>query len=315
MLETRNVLISGGTGSVGSEVVKSFHKEAQRIVVFSRDEYKQYMLQQELQYDKVEWVLGDIRDADALYNALFGIDIVIHCAALKQLPRGETDPLEFKKTNVDGAVNIIDACLAQGVKKCIVISTDKAVEPISSYGCSKMLADRLFLDANKYKQTMFVICRFGNVMGSRGSVINKFQMLAEKGQLLPITDMNSTRFWLDLDVAMQMIHKVVNIGRYGEIYVPRMPSFHLYTLASIFNDIHEEIGLQPGEKLDEVAILPFERNYPSEGFFVVGENVEGWVQGEYLRYASNTNDWWLTVDEMRDKIGKLSPNIVCNTLV
>jgi len=294
-----SVLITGGTGSIGTEIIN--HIEAKRIVVYSRDEYKQMVLKD--QCPKVECVLGDIRDADALYNALYGIDLVIHCAALKQLPRGETDPLEFKKTNVDGAIALIDACIAQGVRKCIVISTDKAVEPISAYGLSKALADRLFIDANKYNITSFVICRFGNVMGSRGSVIWKFKKWADEGKPLIVTQREATRFWLDVPTLLKTVDEAIKNGKSNEIFVPRMPSFVVFDFAATFDKPIEITQLRKNEKLDEVAISEYEQ-YCQRGNWYVIHNKD--LPGIKTKaYMSDTNDWWLLDTEMRRKIGKL----------
>ena len=304
-----NLMVTGGTGSIGTEILKNI--EAKRKVVYSRDEYKQMVLKDEI--PDIECVIGDIRDADALYNALYGIDTVIHCAALKQLPRGETDPLEFKKTNVDGAVALIDACIAQDVKKCVVISTDKAVEPISAYGMSKALADKLFIDANKYHKTSFVICRFGNVMGSRGSVIWKWKALVDEGKTLTVTHSDATRYWLEIPKLLETIRTAIDVGEMnrGEIMIPIMPSFNVMELAAIFQDDNKcmipIVGLRKGEKPHETLIPWYEKWRSWGGVYTVKGDYALYKTDDWKQQAveSFTNDWWLTQTEMREKIDKL----------
>jgi UDP-N-acetylglucosamine 4,6-dehydratase len=317
--DNASVLITGGTGSIGTQLISDLLKfsKVKKVAIYSRDELKQQALRIKFGNDpRLRWFLGDIRDSQRLVRALHGIDFVIHAAALKQVDSGEYNPMEFIKTNVIGSQNLIETCIDAGVKKVIALSTDKASSPINLYGATKLTADKLFIAANNYSQgygTSFSVVRYGNVMGSRGSVIPLFKKLKDQGQPLPITDLRMTRFWITIFKASQFILDSFQIMKGGELYVPKIPSMKILDLAKIIgpNSKITEIGMRPGEKIHEemisiedgprtrlidtnrYVILPiiteWEYNPPS------GEKLpEGFV------YNSNTNSEWLTEDEIRN---------------
>ena len=257
-----SILITGGTGSLGTALIRELleNTEVRRIAIYSRDELKQQTSRNIFNDDKrLRWFIGDIRDKSRLIQALHGVDYVIHAAALKQVDTGEYNPMEFIKTNVLGSQNVIDASIEAGVKKVVALSTDKASSPINLYGATKLTADKLFVAANNYSfsfGTTFSVVRYGNVMGSRGSVIPFFRQLAEAGKPIPITDLRMTRFWISLEEAVTFVLESLDLMSGGELYVPRIPSMRIIDLAHAIspNAIIEEIGLRPGEKLHEEMI-------------------------------------------------------------
>jgi UDP-N-acetylglucosamine 4,6-dehydratase len=322
-LDGTSVLITGGTGSLGKAIISHLLEKTsvRRIVIFSRDELKQHNLREQFQNnDRLRWFLGDIRDPDRLKRAFHGVDYVIHAAALKQVDTGEYNPMEFIKTNVVGSQNVIEASIDAGVKKLVALSTDKASSPINLYGATKLTADKLFIAANNYSQaygTSFSVVRYGNVMGSRGSVIPYFQDLVRKGKPLPITDMRMTRFWISLPQAVQFVLDSFSIMNGGELYVPRIPSMKIVDLARAIGPDSNliEIGTRPGEKLHEemISIEDSRRTKLLENDrYVVLPTVAEWdyhePKGDYLperfAYSSETNDLWMTVDDIRDFIGE-----------
>ena len=264
MLNNKSILITGGTGSFGKKFAKRILTEykPRRVIIYSRDEFKQYMMRKEFaKYDdKLRFFIGDVRDKDRLYRAMEDVDVVIHAAALKHVDVAEYNPMEAIKTNIDGAKNIIDAALDRGVKKVVALSTDKAVNPINLYGATKLVSDKLFVSANAYvgrKDTAFSVVRYGNVSGSRGSVIPFFQGLIDSGKKeLPITDMRMTRFWISLDEGVDLVFKAIKESRGGEIYVSKIPSYKVSDLALAMSPGAKlkEVGIREGEKLHEVMI-------------------------------------------------------------
>lgn len=252
-LDGASVLITGGTGSLGKSLVEHLLKETKvrRIAILSRDELKQQHLRIQFKDDaRLRWFLGDIRDLDRLKRAFHGVEYVIHAAALKQVDTGEYNPMEFIKTNVLGSQNVIDASIDAGVKRVVALSTDKASSPINLYGASKLTADKLFVAANNYSftyGTTFSVVRYGNVMGSRGSVIPFFQEIAAQGRPLPITDLRMTRFWISIDAAVKFIIDSLGMMTGGELYVPRIPSMKIVDLAN---------AVAPGAKLIEIGMRP-----------------------------------------------------------
>jgi UDP-N-acetylglucosamine 4,6-dehydratase len=261
-LDGASVLITGGTGSLGNSLVKYLLTEsnARRVAIFSRDELKQQHMRTQFQDDpRLRWFLGDVRDLDRLKRAFHGVDFVIHAAALKQVDTGEYNPMEFIKTNVLGSQNVIDASIDAGVKRVVALSTDKASSPINLYGATKLTADKLFVAANNYSftyGTTFSVVRYGNVMGSRGSVIPFFQEIASQGKPLPITDLRMTRFWISIESAVKFVIDSLELMKGGELYVPRIPSMKITDLANAVSPGTklEEIGMRPGEKLHEEMI-------------------------------------------------------------
>ena len=314
-LDDASVLITGGTGSFGRALTKRLiNSKARRIAIFSRDELKQLDMKNEFRDDRLRFFLGDIRDGSRLDIALHNVDYVIHAAALKQVDTGEYNPMEFVKTNIVGSQNVIDACIRNSVKKIVALSTDKASSPINLYGATKLTADKLFSAANNYAYaygTSFSIVRYGNVMGSRGSVIPFFKQLAAEGKTLPITDKRMTRFWITLEQAVEFVLDSFEIMQGGELYVPRIPSMKIMDLArAIEKDFkYEEIGIRPGEKLHEEMISPDDsrRTIELPNRYVVSPILAEWgftpPKGKALKdgftYRSDTNDLWLTVEELQ----------------
>lgn len=260
IFDNKDILITGGTGSFGRKCTKLIlqHFKPRRLIIFSRDELKQFEMQQEFNASCMRYFLGDVRDKDRLMRAFDGVDFVIHAAALKQVPAAEYNPTECIKTNIDGAVNVIDACIANNVKKVIALSTDKAANPANLYGATKLASDKLFIAANNMvgkKDTRFSVVRYGNVAGSRGSVVPFFRKLvSENATAIPITDPKMTRFWITLDAGVEFVFKNFQRMHGGETFVPKIPSIRIHDLAdAIAPGIAKEIvGIRPGEKIHEV---------------------------------------------------------------
>lgn len=317
-LDNSSVLITGGTGSLGKALINHLLSttKVRRIAVYSRDELKQHNLRNEIGDDeRIRWFIGDIRDIERMKRALHGVDFVIHTAALKQVDTGEYNPMEFIKTNVLGSQNVIDACIEAGVKKVVALSTDKASSPINLYGATKLTADKLFVAANNYSHsygTTFCVVRYGNVMGSRGSVIPFWKSLADAGSPLPITDLRMTRFWISIEQAVKFVMDSLDIMQGGELYVPRIPSMLITDLAKAVapNAKLEEVGMRPGEKLHEEMISADDsrRTILLANRYVVTPVVAEWgyevPQGERMpeghAYQSNTNDLWMSREDIQD---------------
>lgn len=324
-MDGASILITGGTGSLGKALVAYLldNTSARRIAIFSRDELKQHDLRATFKNDsRLRWFLGDIRDLNRLKRALHGVDYVIHAAALKQVDTGEYNPMEFIKTNILGSQNVIDACIETGVKRVVALSTDKASSPINLYGATKLTADKLFVAANNYSfsyGTTFSVVRYGNVMGSRGSVIPFFRELAKTGKPLPITDLRMTRFWISIDTAVQFVIESLHMMKGGELYVPRIPSMKIIDLAHAVAPKceFEEIGMRPGEKLHEEMISSDDsrRTIVLENRFLVMPVVAEWGYNpptgmkmeEGWAYRSDTNDIWMSEEEIRTFIDKSVP--------
>lgn len=322
-LDDASILVTGGTGSLGKSLVEYLLKETKvrRIAILSRDELKQHHLRIQFKDDaRLRWFLGDIRDLDRLKRAFHGVDYVIHAAALKQVDTGEYNPMEFIKTNVLGSQNVIDAAIDAGVKRVVALSTDKASSPINLYGATKLTADKLFVAANNYSfsyGTTFSVVRYGNVMGSRGSVIPFFQEIAAQGKSLPITDLRMTRFWISIDSAVKFVIDSLEMMTGGELYVPRIPSMKIVDLATAIAPeakLHE-IGMRPGEKLHEEMISADDsrRTIVLENRYVVTPVVSEWGyelpkglrMPEGNAYRSDTNDLWISESQIKTFIKKL----------
>jgi UDP-N-acetylglucosamine 4,6-dehydratase len=295
--------------------------KVRRIAIFSRDELKQHDLRIHFNDDpRLRWFLGDIRDLDRLKRAFHGVDFVIHAAALKQVDTGEYNPMEFIKTNVLGSQNVIDASIDAGVKRVVALSTDKASSPINLYGATKLTADKLFVAANNYSYTYgttFSVVRYGNVMGSRGSVIPFFKDLAGQGKPLPITDLRMTRFWISIEDAVKFVIDSLEMMTGGELYVPRIPSMKIVDLAHAVSAESklEEIGMRPGEKLHEEMISADDsrRTIILDNRFVVTPVVAEWgysaptghTMPEGQAYRSDTNDMWISALDIKKFIDQL----------
>ncbi len=323
-LDNAAILITGGTGSLGKSLIEYLlvNTSARRIVIYSRDELKQANLRQDIGDDpRLRWFIGDVRDQHRLKRALHNIQFVIHAAALKQVDTGEYNPMEFIKTNVLGSQNVIDACIESGVERVVALSTDKASSPINLYGATKLTADKLFIAANNYSAgygTTFCVVRYGNVMGSRGSVIPYFQKLVENKQPIPITDMRMTRFWISLNAAVRFIVDSLESMDGGELYVPKIPSVKIIDLAHAVSPKAEliEIGIRPGEKLHEEMISADDsrRTYDLGARYVVTPVVAEWgfqtpkglLIEEGYAYRSDTNSEWLSKEQIRDAILRMN---------
>ncbi len=332
MLKDSSILITGGTGSFGHAFVQMTLERfsPRRLVILSRDEMKQWEMAQRYGSDqRVRFFLGDVRDKDRLVRALDGIDYVVHAAATKIVPTAEYNPFECIKTNVIGAMNLIDACIDRRVKRVVALSTDKASSPLNLYGASKLASDKLFVAGNSYsggQNTAFSVVRYGNVMGSRGSVIPYFLSLAESGKL-PITDERMTRFMIRLEEGVQLVWKAFNDMVGGEIYVKKIPSMKITDIAeATAPGAHQRIiGIRPGEKLHEQMIGEEDAPYTYEygNYYKILPAINGWHEdGERIRdgrkvplefaYRSDTNKDWMSqetlrgwIEEHRGSIGKI----------
>ena len=322
-LDGASVLITGGTGSLGKSLIHYLLKETnvRRVAIFSRDELKQQHLRIQFQDDpRLRWFLGDIRDLDRLKRAFHGVDYIIHAAALKQVDTGEYNPMEFVKTNVLGSQNVIDASIDAGVKRLVALSTDKASSPINLYGATKLTADKLFVAANNYSfayGTKFSVVRYGNVMGSRGSVIPFFREIAAQGKPIPITDLRMTRFWISIESAVKFVMDSLEMMTGGELYVPKIPSMKIVDLAKAVapDAILQEIGMRPGEKLHEEMISADDsrRTIILDNRYVVTPVVAEWGYNlpsgikmpDGLAYRSDSNDLWLSESDIKNFIKNL----------
>ena len=322
ILDGRSVLVTGGTGSFGKRFIRTILDETdvRRVVVLSRDELKQFEMQQGYIGDgRLRFFLGDVRDRERLYRAFQGVDFVIHAAALKQVPAAEYNPFEAVKTNVHGAQNVIDAAIDTGVERVVALSTDKACSPVNLYGATKLVSDKLFVNGNAYagaSATRFAVVRYGNVVGSRGSVVPYFKQLAHTG-VLPITDERMTRFWITLDQGVRFVLDSLERMHGGELFVPKIPSMRVVDLARAMAPEAElkVVGIRPGEKLHEEMISASDSRSTLDlgDRFVIQPELEFWnkdhIDGNPLpdgfSYASDTNDQWLEVDELRDMVANV----------
>ena len=322
MLNDKAILVTGGTGSFGKAFTKYVltHYNPRKIIIYSRDEFKQFIMQNEFKeyQEKLRFFIGDVRDKERLTRALEGVDYVIHAAALKQVPACEYNPAEAIKTNINGAQNVIDACLDAGVKKVVALSTDKAVNPVNLYGGTKLVSDKLFIAANAYagtKDICFSIVRYGNVAGSRGSVIPFFHNIIKNGgDKLPITDYRMTRFWISLQQGVELVIKALEEATGGETFISKIPSFRITDLAQAMMPGCEmpEVGIREGEKLHEIMVTVEDapHTYEYEKHFVVYPQVKwnnkqkmkegGKKVPEGFSYSSDNNTEWLSIEEIRE---------------
>lgn len=304
------VLITGGTGSFGKAFIKKILSEynPKALRIYSRDELKQFQIQQEIKDPRLRFFIGDVRDKERLIKATRNADIIVHAAAMKQVPACEYNPFEAVKTNIIGATNVIDAALENEVPRVIALSTDKAVYPVNLYGATKLCSDKLFIHSNVYsgdRPTRFACVRYGNVLGSRGSVIPVFMRQKENGYVT-ITDPRMTRFWLTLGEAVNLVTKALALMEGGEIFIPKIPSMKITDLAEAIAPGCKQrvMGIRPGEKLHEVLINEDEgrHTFKLDDIFIVYPNggpKKGDPVPENFIYASNTNNHWLTIEELR----------------
>lgn len=323
MLKESSILITGGTGSFGQTFVPLTLKKynPRRLVIFSRDEMKQWEMAKKFKDDpRVRFFIGDVRDKDRLHRALSGVDFVVHAAATKIVSTAEYNPFECIKTNVNGAMNLIDTCIDQGVKKVVALSTDKASSPANLYGASKLASDKLIIASNSsysaLHQTSFSVVRYGNVMGSRGSVIPFFMSIKEKG-VVPITDDRMTRFMISLEQGVELVWHAFEDMIGGEIYVKKIPSMKITDVANavVPNAKHEIIGILPGEKLHEqmISVEDSYSTYEYNEHFKILPQINDWSLdinrikdgkkvNEGFCYASNTNTDWMTIESLKNWI-------------
>ncbi|MCF6296415.1 MAG: UDP-N-acetylglucosamine 4,6-dehydratase (inverting) [Flavobacteriaceae bacterium] len=324
MLNRKSILITGGTGSFGkkfTEMILSKYPEVERLVIYSRDELKQFDMSQkfnEKDYPQIRYFIGDVRDYPRFKRACEGIDVIIHAAALKQVPAAEYNPDEFIKTNINGAQNVIDAAMATDVKVVVALSTDKAAAPINLYGATKLVSDKLFIAANNMKgkrDLRFSVVRYGNVMGSRGSVIPFFMDKAKEG-VIPITHKDMTRFNISLKDGVEMVLWAIENAIGSELFVPKIPSYKIETIAKSIAPKAElvDVGIRPGEKLHEemITVSDAMNTIDIGKYYVIlpsGAKINKYIEhfggkkvDEGFSYNSGENDEWVSVDEMRDLI-------------
>ena len=319
MLEHSTILVTGGTGSFGNTFIPMTLKKynPSKVIIFSRDEMKQWEMAKKFEGDnRLRFFIGDVRDRERLYRALDGVDYVVHAAATKIVPTAEYNPFECVKTNVSGAMNLIDACIDQGVKRVVALSTDKASSPINLYGATKLASDKLFVSGNAYSGehgTQFAVVRYGNVMGSRGSVIPFFMSIREQGEL-PITDTRMTRFMISLEQGVELVWHAFNDMEGGEIYVKKIPSMKVTDIARVVAPEAKQrsIGIRPGEKIHEQMVGEedsyFTYEYPHH--FKILPQINGWDEDpkrikdgervpEGFVYSSGNNTHWMSDDELQ----------------
>lgn len=331
MFDDSTVLITGGTGSFGHAFTDNLLGKfnPQKLIIFSRDEMKQWQMAKRYEGDKrVRFFIGDVRDRNRVYRAFDGVDYVVHAAATKIVPTAEYNPFEAVKTNVNGAMNVIDAAVDQGVKKVVALSTDKASSPVNLYGATKLVSDKMFTAALAYagaKQTKFSVVRYGNVMGSRGSVIPYFLELRKEGKPLRITDLEMTRFMISLDEGVSLVERAFSDGLGGEIFVRKIPSMRVMDIAEAIDPggRREFVGVRPGEKIHEQMIGSEDahNSWEFEDHFRIASEVEpsneekmraiGGVPVESgFSYRSDSNSEWMSVDSLRGWIAANQPTML-----
>lgn len=318
----QTVMITGGTGSFGNKLTQILLDEYKpaKLIIFSRDELKQHEMRQKFpdgRGTKTRYYIGDVRDVDRLRRAMIGVDVVVHAAALKQVPACEYNPMEAILTNIMGGKNIIDAAIDANVKRVMALSTDKAVNPVNLYGATKLCAEKLFIQSNAYSQvskTKFSAVRYGNVVGSRGSVVPVFLQQRNKGEIT-ITDERMTRFWLTLEQAVRFVIRCIEQMHGGEVFIPKIPSMSITDLATAIAPKCEQkiIGIRPGEKLHEVLLGEDEARHSVEldDMYIIQPDQQWWLKANWphaskleegAHYQSNTNSEWLSEDDLKDMI-------------
>jgi UDP-N-acetylglucosamine 4,6-dehydratase len=324
-LNGKRILVTGGTGSFGKRFIRLLldtYKDT-KVIVLSRDELKQFEMQQDFPDENLKFFIGDVRDLDRLRMAFMGVDVVVHAAAMKQVPASEYNPTECIRTNIQGAENVIQASIDCGVQRVLALSTDKAVNPINLYGATKLCSDKLFTAANSFGQpqgTSFAVVRYGNVVGSRGSVIPFFKKCQAEGRAIPITDARMTRFWITLSDGIHFVEKCLKIMRGGEVFISKIPSMKITDLAqAVAPELETEvIGIRPGEKLHEcmVPMAEARRTLEFKDMFIIQPDSESWGYdfsaqygdevgenvAEDFEYSSETNTEWVTSEDLHAMI-------------
>lgn len=314
------ILITGGTGSFGQKFTETVinNYNPKKLIIFSRDEMKQYEMHKRFNQDNMRYFIGDVRDADRLHRAFHGVDIIIHAAAIKIVPSAEYNPFEAVKTNIMGAENVINVAIDNGVKKVIALSTDKAANPVNLYGATKLCAEKMFVAANNYSpdSTKFSVVRYGNVFGSRGSVVPFFKE-CRKSRVMPITDKRMTRFWITLEHGVNFVVSCLEEMKGGEIFVPKLPSIKIIDLAKAIAPEckFKMVGIRPGEKLHETLVPEDDARYTEEKkdrfvtcpevvFDRTHRAISNPLLDSFGGYRSDNNDHWLSVDELKHFINR-----------
>ncbi|MFC1963401.1 UDP-N-acetylglucosamine 4,6-dehydratase (inverting) [Chloroflexota bacterium] len=319
-LDNKVVLLSGGTGSFGQKFTEIALREynPKRIRIYSRGELLQFEMSKKFNHDpRLRFFIGDVRDKIRLNRAMTGVDIIVHAAALKQVPTCEYNPIEAVKTNIDGAINIIDAAIDNGVEKTIAISSDKAAHPVNLYGATKLVMEKLFIQANYYsgaQKNIFSCVRYGNVIGSRGSIVPLFLEQKEKGKIA-ITDERMTRFWITLEQGVRFVGDCIGRMDGGEVFIPKIPSMKITDISDVIapDTRREIIGIRPGEKVHEILLTEEEAEHAKEysNYFVVEPEHSFWKESNLqdakllpkgFTYTSDNNHWWLTKDELEKMV-------------
>ncbi len=326
MLNQKTILITGGTGSFGNAFTEYVleNYEPKKVIIYSRDEFKQFQMANKFKKykEKLRFFIGDVRDRERMFRALDGVDYVVHAAAMKQVPACEYNPIEAVKTNINGAMNLVDAALDRGVKRVVALSTDKAVNPINLYGGTKLVSDKLFIAANAYsgaKDVCFCVVRYGNVAGSRESVSPFFKKIIEQGEdVLPITDFRMTRFWISLEEGVQLVIKALQEARGGETFISKIPSFKVTDLAQAMAPgcLQKEVGIREGEKLHEIMVTREDSAmaYEYEKHYIIYPHYNWWKESSILpggekvkegfEYSSGNNGEWLSVGQIQELLAK-----------
>lgn len=307
----KSVLITGGTGSFGRAFTKYLlaNPACQRVVIYSRGEHAQEDMANEIKDHRIRFFIGDVRDRKRLELAMNGVETVVHAAALKVVHIAEYNPTECIATNIGGAENVVLAAISTGVKKVIALSTDKAVNPINLYGASKLAAEKIFIAANNLAggRCMFSVVRYGNVVGSRGSVLPLFMKLAKEHKSLPITDERMTRFWIEMRGAIELVQLAYDNMRGRDVFIPKIPSVNIISLANALDRPYHVVGIRPGEKLHETLVTEDEARHTVDcvDYYVIHPdaaiNPEDLVPEDF-RYSSDTNDEWLSVKQLKENI-------------
>lgn len=322
ILDGKTILVTGGTGSFGKEFIKIALNEhsLKSIRIYSRGELKQMKVRNYFNDKRLRFLIGNVRDKERLYRAMNNVDIVIHAAALKQVPTCEYNPIEAIRTNVDGSVNVIDAAIDNLVEKVMFVSTDKAVHPVNLYGATKMVAEKLFIQGNAYtgiRDTKFSCVRYGNVVGSRGSVIPLFGKQKKEG-ILTITDKRMTRFWITIEEGVRFVIDCIERMKGGEIFIPKISSMKIIELADVIAPEAKKkfIGIRPGEKINEILLTEEEARHAKDfdDYFIIEPEHSFWKKYNFkdgkllpkgFRYTSDNNDKWLTKEELSKMVGQL----------
>lgn len=319
ILDGKTLLITGGTGSFGRAFIKTvLHEHNPKSVrIYSRGEFMQMEVRNHFRDERLRFLIGDVRDKERLYRAMNDVDIVVHAAALKQVPTCEYNPIEAVRTNVDGSVNVVDTAINNAVEKVMLISTDKAVHPVNLYGATKMVAEKLFIQGNSYtggRKTKFSCVRYGNVVGSRGSVVPLFEKQKKEG-LITITDERMTRFWIAIEDGVRFVIDCIGLMKGGEVFVPKIPSMRVVDLADAIAPQCEKkcTGIRAGEKLHEILLTEEEARHTKDfgAYFLIEPEHPFWKKDNYtggthlpdgFRYTSDTNDQWLTREELKNMV-------------